>query len=214
MTYKVSDSCQIDNINSFYEKYFGNKVDGYFVEIGAYDGYTFSNTWGLAEAGWTGLYVEPFPEIAQHCREIHKNNKVIVANYAVSNFEGQTELYLGPRVDFNGNYIDFPSSTTAYAPDKVTGWGNIYDPNAHMTVPVTTTNKLLKMFGVPPKFDLFVIDVEGTEIRVLNSFTWRRWKPKMIIIETTVNVAEIDAWFATTKYTHIHRDRYNSIYVL
>lgn len=45
---------------------------GYFLDIGANDGYTISNTvWLEAEAGWTGVLVEPQPSMAfylQHNR--------------------------------------------------------------------------------------------------------------------------------------------------
>lgn len=34
---------------------------GVFLDIGAFDGKTFSNTYALAEAGWTGTLVEPNP---------------------------------------------------------------------------------------------------------------------------------------------------------
>ena len=50
MSYSLSKSCQIKNLSNIYEKLFGpNKLDGYFVEVGAYDGESFSNTSGLAE---------------------------------------------------------------------------------------------------------------------------------------------------------------------
>jgi hypothetical protein len=46
MNYTVVPTCQIDHeyLNELYLKIFGYRSDGYFVEIGAYDGKTFSNT--------------------------------------------------------------------------------------------------------------------------------------------------------------------------
>ena len=41
-------------------EYFGSHV-GSFIDIGANDGKTLSNTFALAEKGWTGVLVEPSP---------------------------------------------------------------------------------------------------------------------------------------------------------
>ena len=41
------------------------------VEIGANDGISCSNTWGLSERGWTGFMVEPIAESASACRKNH-----------------------------------------------------------------------------------------------------------------------------------------------
>ena len=62
--FRSSPSCQIDNISELYEVFLTTKLDGVFVEVGAFDGYTFSNTWGLAQRGWRGIYVEPIPKYA------------------------------------------------------------------------------------------------------------------------------------------------------
>jgi hypothetical protein len=45
----------------------GQKRDGTFLEVGAYDGYAVSNTLGLEEIGWTGflLDIQCFPSIAR-----------------------------------------------------------------------------------------------------------------------------------------------------
>jgi hypothetical protein len=51
---------------------------GYFVEFGAWDGLTYSNTYLLATAGWRGCYIEGDPERFQQLRmnvpqpQIHK----------------------------------------------------------------------------------------------------------------------------------------------
>jgi hypothetical protein len=43
--------------------YFKGKKDGFFIDIGAYDGITISNTYALEKIGWKGICVEPVPEI-------------------------------------------------------------------------------------------------------------------------------------------------------
>ena len=39
--------------------YFGPEFKGTFLDIGANDGVTFSNTYGLSLKGWRGVCVEP-----------------------------------------------------------------------------------------------------------------------------------------------------------
>ena len=46
------------------ENFFHNKRDGVFVDVGAHDGIDLSNTYFFEkELGWTGLCIEPLPEI-------------------------------------------------------------------------------------------------------------------------------------------------------
>src|SRR5262245_29035772 len=60
-TSAVSNSCQIPNLREQYESLGLSPHTGYFVEVGAFDGESFSNTSFLADQGWSGLYVEPVP---------------------------------------------------------------------------------------------------------------------------------------------------------
>lgn len=47
-----------------YENFFKNKRNGVFVDIGAHDGITLSNTYFFEKTmGWTGICIEPIPEI-------------------------------------------------------------------------------------------------------------------------------------------------------
>src|SRR3990167_6152803 len=78
--YKPHEDCQIPVLAEVYQQYFGQKTDGSFIEIGAYDGVSWSNTVFLAKLGWRGVYVEPIKELADKCKEYHKDNNVWVVN--------------------------------------------------------------------------------------------------------------------------------------
>lgn len=60
--YRPPINCQIPHCAAIFEELFGLKRDGFFVEAGAYDGESFSNTSFLADIGWRGVYVEPVVE--------------------------------------------------------------------------------------------------------------------------------------------------------
>jgi len=66
---KLSKSCQIPNLKKIYREIFGDCAFGTFVEVGAFDGESFSNTSGLADFGWRGLYIEPISEFAIQCKK-------------------------------------------------------------------------------------------------------------------------------------------------
>jgi FkbM family methyltransferase len=66
-----------------------------FVEVGAFDGESWSNTCSLADYGWIGLYIEPIHKYAQLCHRRHSKNKVHIAEYAVGSSEGTADIYIG-----------------------------------------------------------------------------------------------------------------------
>ena len=49
--------------------YFACVPCGFFVEVGANDPEHNSQTWNLEQRGWTGVLVEPLPELACKLRE-------------------------------------------------------------------------------------------------------------------------------------------------
>ena len=61
--------------------FFGGKKDGFYVDIGANDGVSFSNTYIFEQFGWNGICVEPLPDIFSKLRQ---NRKCACYNVAVA----------------------------------------------------------------------------------------------------------------------------------
>jgi FkbM family methyltransferase len=64
---------------------------GYFVDVGAHDGVTHSNTYALEEIGWTGLCIEPNVEAFKALVEIRRCRSLPVvasSTYAMTSFDG------------------------------------------------------------------------------------------------------------------------------
>ena len=55
-----------------YENYFQDTKEGYFVDIGAHDGTTFSNSRFFEELGWSGVCVEPNPKVFEVLQSTRK----------------------------------------------------------------------------------------------------------------------------------------------
>lgn len=206
---KLSKSCQIPGLNKLFQAYFPGIEHGVFVEVGANDGYSWSNTWGLAEIGWRGLYFEPVKELADRCREVHSKNNVQVQQVAVGEFNGFTKLYPGAGA----------TTSPKVAADNTFFYGNSLDK--FTVIEAVSLNTSLQEQQIPANFELLVIDVDGDELGVLHGLDLDHWKPKMVIIEANklhplegwrFNAAEIDC-ILSQWYEEVYADHINSIYL-
>lgn len=192
MKYEWQPSCQIapEILEGIYLESFGYKPSGWFVEVGASNGWEHSNTWGLAKAGWHGLYVEPLPKRAEECRHVNFDNPfVYVAEGCCGAFNGRVKMGLG---EFGATLR--PEWRTKPGEIEVEQW---------------TLNRLLKDWLVPPGFEVLVVDVEGAEAEVLEGFHVESWRPKVAILERP----PFRNGFKAAGYRAAYVDAINTIYV-
>src|SRR5271157_1849364 len=70
------------------------KRTGHFLDIGAYDGKTFSNTLRLVELGWSGVCVEPSPTVFPALLKLHAGNeRITLVNAAVTAANGFIDFW-------------------------------------------------------------------------------------------------------------------------
>jgi len=181
-------SCQIPNLAEIYEKVFGQICDGTFVEVGAFDGETFSNTNFLADLGWRGVYIEPYHKSFEYCLNRHRlNTNTDVICCAIGTEIGEVDLYqsFSYTVCQDSPVEVAYLSTTNLEQTKIVPqieWSNHFGFNKHKVFQNTLENVLIEN-NIPKNFDILIVDVEGNEKSVLNSFSIEEWKPKMMIIE-------------------------------
>jgi FkbM family methyltransferase len=189
LNYRYQPTCQIlpAVLDKLYTDAFGPaKRDGTFVEVGAHDGWHWSNTWGLANMGWRGVFVEPVPELFEACRLTHRNHNAVFVHGAIGDCDGVATLGMG-----------------AYGAERGS-------PEQPFTIEQFALNTLLSRIpAVQPGFELLVIDVEGGEQAVLDGFDVALWRPKMVIIERP----PVPNKFLDTGYRMVHTDWINTIYV-
>jgi len=188
MFYNPHQTCQIKELGQIYEKIFGCVNTGTFVEVGAFDGETFSNTSFLADLGWRGLYIEPFSQSFNFCFNRHYyNNNTNVICCSIGTEVGEINLYQSfshtvyTEEEFRHSYL----STTNLNQTKIVPqieWSNHFGFETHK-VQQYTLEQVLTEHNIPKNFDILVVDVEGNEKDVLNSFSIDEWRPKMMIIE-------------------------------
>jgi FkbM family methyltransferase len=211
-------TCQIPNLNQIYQFYFPGKYEGFFVEVGAFDGETYSNTSHLADSGWSGIYIEPIQNHYLKCVDRHKDNEVKVLNCSVGSEEKEVSLYVGgfagELTTANLQQLEIYSNTW---------WSSNYnfieEKCNQVRLDTILTEENVK------DIDILVVDVEGNEKDIFDSFDLNIWTPKMMIIELVdenVDYVEyterIDECVGLRKtlenfgYSEIYRDNINTIF--
>jgi len=175
---------QIPGLASLYKSIFGYKTDGTFLEIGAFDGETHSNTSFLADIGWTGFYVEPVLESARACAARHRSNRVSVIHAAIGAADGSAEISVaGPLSSMASHHIDKFNEVS---------WGQGAHDGQYRAVEVLSPETLLARTGIG-HCDVFVLDVEGFEWPIIQAFDLTRFRPTAAIVETRDRSPEFGA---------------------
>lgn len=208
--------CQIPILPQVYDEYIGYKTDGFFVEVGAFDGLCWSNTLPLVEAGWRGIMIEPDPISFASLQARHGgNDKLVLMNVAAGRKQCAANLYLGGSISTMHKptlrlYQELPDFSFTGLKEERT-----YE------VEVRTMNVILRQGNCPKNYDVLVIDVEGSELDVLKGYAISRYRPTLAIVETHARYHDerlsakaplIDAYFTERGYTRIYEDTINSIY--
>lgn len=69
-------------------------TNGFFLDIGAFDGERLSNTRRLALDGWSGILVEPHPVHAEKCRKLYADRSdVVTAEVALCDKDGTCDMF-------------------------------------------------------------------------------------------------------------------------
>ena len=124
-----------------------------FLDLGAYDGVTFSNTVGLAQSGMPGVLVEPDPEHFEMLRDVYcEEGEWLLVNAGVTLDGGLQEFWksLG----------DIPST---FCEDRKEHFSKM--PYQKIIVSTVTLSELLTQVG--SNFAFVNIDVEGLCVEML-----------------------------------------------
>jgi FkbM family methyltransferase len=149
-----------------------------FVEAGAHDGFTQSNTYYLERfRRWSGVLVEPMPELAAEARRNRSRARVFECALVEPDRAGaQIEMQFGDLFSNVGSNVEQGASWAHHG--LVLGWR---DPRREL-VPARTLSDVLEEAGVAG-VDLLSLDVEGYEEQALHGLDLSRHAPEWILVE-------------------------------
>jgi FkbM family methyltransferase len=148
------------------------KRDGYFVEFGAMDGITLSNTFLLeSKYGWRGIAAEPARYWHQ---ELRRNRACSLDLRCVWSKSGEMLQFIEtPEAEFST--IDALSKSDFFAERRKEG--NRYN------VETVSLRDLLRAHDAPTSIDYLSIDTEGSEFAILESFLPSSYEARIITVE-------------------------------
>lgn len=168
-----------------YKNYFDNIFceiglkNRFFIEAGANDGVSQSNTSYLESDGWRGLLIEPNIENFTRCRQNRPNSYCINAALISDSYTSSTVKGI-----FSSESLNRDNGLMSGCTDEHL---NLY-PNWVCEVPAITLTDCLIQSNSPANPDFFSLDVEGFEIEALNGLDFNRFRPRVIFLE-------ISKWF-------------------
>jgi FkbM family methyltransferase len=161
---------------------FEDQRSGFYIDIGAghpvYDNVSFA----FYLRGWRGITVEPNPWLAQLSEAVRPRDTRVQSLIGAA--EGEATYYLVE--DFHG--LSTTVESHARAAEREFG-----KRSRVMTMPVTTLQALCERH-VQGGIDFLKIDVEGSERAVIEGGHWRRFRPKVVVLEALAPVTLAPSW--------------------
>jgi FkbM family methyltransferase len=193
-----------------------HKRNGLFIEAGANDGLTQSNTYYLEKVlGWQGILIEPLPDKAQRCKRNRRKSEVLNTALVGQDYVGETvkispaNLMSVVRDDrFDSSWVDEHLKLGLQVQNLT--------ESPPIEVPASTLQKILSGRGIR-HVDFFSLDVEGYELEVLKGIDFDACRFDWMFIETRQeNEAQIDQLLGAHRYivsrTWVNESYANKLY--
>src|SRR5216683_1012711 len=146
----------------------------FFIDIGAHDGISGSNTFYFALRGARGICFEPVRWTFQKLESLYAlNRRVQCRNSGISDIAGEAEIVAADFLSYLPNTLDEAQLSTH--PPRETRVEKIK---------LCTFPQAIAGLNVPQTIDLLSIDVEGHELNVLRSIPLDQYRFRAIVLET------------------------------
>ena len=182
-----------------------NIKHGFYIDVGANDPVEYSVTKAFYDAGWNGINIEPMEQyynllVAQRERDIN-------LPIAISDKKGNFNIF-----EIKDTGLSTLDEQIAEQQGK---FGRIIEKKVIKT---DTLNNICEGY-VHREINFLKIDVEGFEIAVLKSLDLQKYRPWIILIETTepstgrINKFEGEDLLINNNYKNIYFDGINTFYI-
>ncbi len=162
------------------QRFFTGQPSQIYIDVGAGHHTFHSVTRHFYDSGWSGINIEPrrrlWQELMQH------RTRDINLNVCLSDKEGQATFYNTAMVSDGGPDNGGISTLDPKLAEQYRLQGCSVE---EQSIAVQTLSKVLESYSIT-EIGFLKIDVEGHELEVVRGLDWRKWRPRLVIIERTL----------------------------
>jgi FkbM family methyltransferase len=160
--------------------FFKGKKDGFYIDIGANDGKSLSNTIFFEKLGWHGICIEPLPDVFNSLRQ---NRSCDCFNIAIDNTSGDSREFIkASGVEMLSGLNN--QMTKSHKERIVNEKGKI----EKIYVKTLTFDDLMRGYPDRRYIDFMSIDVEGAELSILKTIDFNKFKFGLITVENNEEI--------------------------
>ncbi len=178
--------------------YFDRAKTGYYIEVGANEPKRSSQTWMLEQTGWTGLLIEPNPDLCDLLRKERPKSTVVQAAAAGAADVGKAKFHIAK----NNLHSSLSGGNVDFNPDIL----------RVIEVDVLTLDSIIQN-NASPKIDFLSIDVEGHQLAVLKGIDFKKHAPRLVMIEDHLTSYQTHLFMGTVGYRLVKRTGLNNWYI-
>ena len=209
LMYKNNSKYSQSGQDAFVLNYFKNKRDGVFIDIGANDGVSLSNTYYLEkELGWTGICFEPIPDIFAKLDEARTCTK-IMAGVAEKESVEKFTFVDGPSHMLSGMTKEYNESHKQRIQREIKTLGGEVK---EVDVKCIVLNDVLEQHGFYD-IDYLSLDTEGNEFKILKTIDFDKFNIKVMTIENNYNDPTQTAYVQSKGYYLMGRLEADEVFI-
>ena len=181
--------------DAYVSDYFNNKKNGFFLDIGANDGISLSNTYYLEKSlNWNGICFEPIPSTFE---KLNQNRNCIKLMVGVSD-ENSTETFMymepsskmlsGMKKEYHPKHIDRIESQLVNGSKLM-----------EVDIECVLFNEIMEYYNIK-RIDYLNIDTEGNELKIVKSINFEKYDIEIMTIENNYKDEEQTKYILSKGY--------------
>jgi FkbM family methyltransferase len=179
-------------------RFFGEKTEGFFIDVGANDPFVMSQTWHLEQQGWRGILVEALPALASRLQASRPGCQVFQVACGPPDHPESVDFYEAAGSGLSSLQKNAIGGTAGYV--------------AVHKVPMLSLSEIITRADCP-KIDFLSIDVEGAEFDVVRGLDLTRNRPSLVFIEDHLYHLRTHRLLLRAGYQLVKRTGLNNWYV-